>query len=146
MLDLGNLALWEAQDALLAALRTHVESLGVMVDLGEPTNLHPEHVWIVGGAEGEALYEETGNDPSRERFTLRVVTLCTFAADEYTTIRTRFQTILAGITTALSAAEFVGTAVDQARAVRFTIDEGRDGEGHRQLGLILEVECDKWSE
>lgn len=144
MLDLENLAAWEAQDALLAALHTNLDTIGIPVDLGVPTNIQSEHVWIAGGVEGSAEYEETGNEPSRQAFTLTVHILCTFAAATYQETRTRFLTILAGVTAALSDAGFMGGAVDSARGTDYEIDEGRSGEGHRQLGLTLKIECDKW--
>lgn len=144
MLDVGNLPLFAAQDALLAALRTWVETpLGVTVDLGQPTNLQPEHVWIKGDSEGQALYEDTGSDPSQQTFTITLLVLCTYAAEDYATTRARFATILAGVTTALASAGFAAS-VDQARATEWEVDEGRDGEGVRQLGMRLEIECDKW--
>lgn len=145
MFDLENLALWAAQDALKSALRTTVEPLGVTVDLGHPDTVQPEHVWISGDAEGTAEYMESGNAPSNEQFVLTVHILCTYAAVDYADTRARLKQILAAVTAGLSSASFVPDAVDQARASRWQVDEGRNGEGHRQIGLSLEITCDKWS-
>lgn len=141
-MDLANLTAWDAQDALLAALRTAANG-DVPVDLGFPVNLQPEHVWITGDMDTTAEYDETGSDePSGEGFTLYVRALVTFG-DDFEEARDRLKTVAGYVSTAIASATFLA-AVDDARTVAAEVNEGRSGDGRPQVALTAEVACRRW--
>lgn len=141
----GELRLWAAQDALLAALKDQaafdVGGAGeVAVDLGFPAEVQPAHVWIDGGAEGKATSELTGPKPSDE--TIQVKLFCFAQADDYVTTRDRVKALTAACFAALASATF-GAAVDSWNIPRYRLDAGTDG-SNRQLCLEFTVECSCW--
>lgn len=150
-MDLANLSLWTFQDTLLAALQTNLAPLAaeavplaVGVDLGFPTDLQPNHVWITGNSTVTAEYEETMNEPSNESFPVRINGLLTWETGTYADARTQLLRVLAAVTTSLASVLAVGT-VDMQRAVECEFQEGRNGQGHRQLGFRLDVDCTEWT-
>lgn len=140
-----QLNLWEAQDALLAALRAepafNVGSADeVAVSLGFPAQIETEHVWIGGEVEGELEAEITGPRPSAETFRLHVFIFV--QAPDYEATRSRVQELAAACEAALSSDVFA--AVVPARSIpHYRLEAGTDGSSS-QLCLDLTVECRCW--
>jgi hypothetical protein len=142
---IDELRLWDAQDALLTALREQaafdVGGAGeVALGLGFPTEIQTEHVWVDGEAEGKLSAELTGAKPSDESFQFK---LFVFAqADDYVTTRDRVKVLARACEAALASSTFAA-AVDSWSIPRYRLGAGTDG-SNRQLCLELTVECSCW--
>lgn len=142
---IDELSLWAAQDALLAALKEQ-EALDVggadevALDLGFPTEIQTEHVWIDGEAEGTLSFELTGSKPSDETFQFK---LFVFVQEgDYVTTRNRVKALGTACEAALASQTF-GAVVDSWRIPQYRLGAGTDG-SNRQLCLELTVGCSCW--
>jgi hypothetical protein len=142
---IDELNLWAAQDALLAALKGQaafdVGGAGeVALDLGFPTDIQTEHVWVDGEAEGKLTAELTGPKPSDETFQTKLFVYV--QAGDYAETRDRVKALATACAAALASQVF-GTVVDSWSIPRYRLDAGTDG-SNRQLCLELTVECSCW--
>jgi hypothetical protein len=141
-----ELHLWDAQVALLAALEVQpVLDRGgageVALDLGFPTSIQPQHVWIDGGASGQLACELTGTRPSDETFQVKVFVFVQMAAD-YADVAARLKVLSRAVGDALASSGFAA-AVGSWSIPQYRIDAGTDG-SNRQLCLELTIECSCW--
>lgn len=138
----GNLTLWDAQDALIAAL-ADVEALAeITVDFGFPANLEPDHVWVDDAASGSRTTELSGDtEPSDETFRLAVFVFTSHAL-EAIEVRDKIKTLTAGVFVAMSCPAFAAV-VPAWTLADYTLDAGTDGT-NRQLALKLTFECRCW--
>jgi hypothetical protein len=142
---IDELNLWGAQDALLAALKDQaafdVGGAGeVALDLGFPSEIQTEHVWIDGEAEGKLSAELTGPRPSDETFQVKLFAFV--QADDYVTTRDRVKVLVRACEAALASPAF-GAVVGSWSIPRYRLGAGTDG-SNRQLCLELTVECSCW--
>lgn len=138
----GNLTLWDAQDALIAALEDVDAFAEVTVGFGFPANLEPDHVWIDGGATGSRTAEMSGDtEPSDETFRIRVCAFTSHAL-EAIEVRDKLKALTAGVFVAMSSAA-VAAVVPAWTLADYMIDTGTDGT-NRQLALALTFECRCW--
>lgn len=143
---IAELHLWAAQDALLAALgdQEAYDAGGeseVALDLGFPSEIQPEHVWIEGGADGALTNELTGSQPSDETFRIKLFIFVS-AANDYAAVRDRLKTLATAAEAALASSAFAA-AVPSWSIPTYRLDAGTDG-SNRQLCLELSVECRCW--
>lgn len=141
-----ELSLWSAQDALLEALADQ-EALDrggadeVALDLGFPTDIQPEHVWIDGGANGALTNELTDTVPSDETFRFKVFVFVQ-SAEDYAGARDRLKTLATAVEAALASSTFAAV-VPSWGIPEYRLDAGTDG-SNRQVCLELTVECRCW--
>lgn len=134
-------AIWDAQDALLTAVRTGVTG-GVPVTLGAPAEKQQTHVWISGDVDvWEQDYRTSGLGAKDETFVLQVEALVMRSASDYATPRARMQSLLSEIEAAIVADYTLGGAVMLAQVERITMDEGVTDEKQRAIGATVFVRC-----
>jgi len=138
---IDELNLWAAQDALLAALAEQEDLDDVTQSLGFPPNVEPDHVIIIGEADGSLTFELSGSEPSAETFRMDVV-IYTQLAEDYAAVRDRLKGFAAAVERALASDGFA--AVVPAWSIpTYRLEAGTDG-SNRQLLLQLTVECRCW--
>ena len=143
---IDELHLWAAQDALLAelAVQPALDRGGedeVALDLGFPTSIRPQHVWIDGGANGTLSAELTGSRPSDETFRFKVIVFVQAAAD-YADVRDSLKTLAGAVEDALASDGFAAV-VPSWSIPTWTLDSGTE-DAKRSLALDLDVECRCW--
>lgn len=136
--------LWDAQDALLAALEAHptLSPPSVGVDLGFPSVVKEDHVWISGGVTGSQTHGITGPVPSDETFRLTIIVYTQLASD-FVKVRDHLKTLTAAVESAL-ASEAFQAVVPSWDMPEYRIDEGLDDVGMRQMSAEMSVECKVW--
>ena len=129
---------------MIAATRTAlhdalVSALDLPVDIGFPTAIQPNHVWISGDSRIEFEYPVTGGAPStlpyESTFTLKLYEIRTAGID-FEALDALVQADVAAIRTCLDS-----LPVDRARITAIEYGEARDANGVRQLGFELYLEC-----
>ena len=125
------------QDALKAGL---VSELGnVACDLGFPTVLEREHVWIEGSADGDIAYDLSNGAASELVVSVTVDAITTFAGD-YEDTRARLATLWDAVSDAVAGL----SVTDHVTFGRWTVKEGRSASGERQLGFSRDIEFTSW--
>lgn len=134
-------AIWDAQDALLEAVRGNVTA-GVPVTLGSPADKQKTHVWISGDVDvWEQDYRTSGLGAKDETFVLQVEALVMRNASDYATPRAKMQTLLGEIEDAIAADPTLGGSVMLAQVERITMDEGVTDDKERAIGATVFVRC-----
>lgn len=134
-------AIWDAQDALLEAVRGGVSG-GVPVTLGSPAEKQKTHIWISGDVDvWEQDFRTSGLGAKDETFVLQVEVLVMRSASDYATPRAKIRTILEEIEAAIVADYTLGGSVMLAQVERITLDEGVTDEKERAIGATVFVRC-----
>lgn len=135
--------LWDAQDALLAALEGSATLAKVTKGLGAPGKFEREHVWISGEVDDWTLnYRQSGLVARDEDFGLRIHVLVTRTGVKYADSRARVIELGQAVEDAIAADYTLGGAVMLATIERNTIDESTGGDGRtRSILLTINVRC-----
>lgn len=134
--------IWEAQDALYAALEGATYPGRVSVDLGVPARLETDHVWVSGEVDDwSADYRTSGLAAKDESFTIRVHIYSTRLGG-YLDARDRVRELGQVIENAVTADYTLDGTVMLAKITRSQLEESITDEG-RSRGLLLTfwVEC-----
>lgn len=141
-MNLPGLTLPAAQDALFGELQDAEALAAVAVDLGFPTSIQPDHVWVHGAGDGATENELSGSTaPSAETFHVRVYCLASHGLP-YAEVRDAVMVMASAVFAALDSSAFAQVA-PAWKLSDYTFDEGTDGT-NRQVALELVFECRAW--
>lgn len=137
-------AVWDAQEGLLALLKTQPWPNDVTPALGIPGRLERDQVWVSGEvSEWSAEYRVSGLQAKDETFVLLVHILATRLGGDYATIRTALQTYGELVENALAEDYTLGGSVMLATVSRQQLEETMLDDGRRRQGLLTySVTCD----
>ena len=135
---------WDAQDALLAALRKQRWPDPVVPVLGTPPRLEKDAVWVAGEvSEWARTHPVSGNMQSDESFQLRVFILVTWLGGTFADARGRLSALGALVESAL-ADHTLGGEVAFARIESQQVEQALGEDGRRQhllLGFFVRVDA-----
>jgi hypothetical protein len=140
--NLPGLTLPAAQDALFGELKEAEALAALAVDLGFPTSIQPDHVWVQGAGDGSTKNELSGSTaPSAETFHLTVFCFASHGLP-YVEVRDAVMVMAGAVFAALDSSAFAAIA-PAWKLSDYTFDEGTDG-SNIQVALELVLECRVW--
>lgn len=140
-MGVGNSALWDAQQALVAALKAKL--IGIRVDYGVPldSELQPEHVFVSAKALDWTFNHPITNLDEDQEFTI-IVGIYVTRAGEQPVVVARMKEITTLVDEVIQGDYTLSGTVDMAVIATARLMDGRDLESSkRMLALELDVAC-----
>ena len=137
--------LWASQDALLNLITTTLaadpDTDKVAVELGTPTQVKDEHVWISGEVnDWDQSYTVSGLRQKDERYSIRICIAVQRLGLNYAAVRDRAKAIGDLIEDAIHDDYTLGGVVMLSQIKPASLEEALVGDKKRAVGLNIDVE------